>query len=291
MQDISFDLFEGEILGIVGESGSGKSLSTLSLLKLQPQNAKIISGSALFEGEDLLGKNDPDIIAVRGKKIGMVFQDPYSSLTPSMKIGKQIMESLVKHKICPSSSAKEKALHILQLAGIDDASLRFEQYPHELSGGLRQRIMIALATSGEPNILIADEPTTALDATIQTQILELLKSIKEKRNMGIILITHDLGIIAGFCDRVLVMLGGRIIEQGAVENVLIHPQHPYTSHLLKSVRAKEKRKTSGILANRNGCPYVSECPFAMQICLENPPFFKIHDGHEAACWKFDPRNQ
>ena len=232
VRNISFSLFEGEAVGIVGESGSGKSAAVHSLLRL---NHAKITGQALFEGQDLIQMSENELNQIRGAKIGMIFQDPLTSLNPTMKIGKQVMEALLVHKIANRSTAKKKALEWLELVDLPDPSIRFDQYPHQLSGGMRQRVLIAIALSCNPSLLIADEPTTALDTITQAQVLTLLRGLRKRLSMTLLLITHDLGVVSEICDRVLVFHAGEIVEEGPIEQILYAPKHPYTRMLLSCV--------------------------------------------------------
>ena len=233
LKGISFHVAAGEVVGMVGESGSGKSLTAQALLRLLPQAAHITSGKILFQGEELLTKSEREMEAVRGAKIGIVFQDPTSFLNPLMKIGAQLTEGLLRHRGVSKSAALQIAEGLLEQMGLADAKQRLGQYPHEFSGGMRQRILIAMALACEPPLLIADEPTTALDVTTQAQILELLKAIQRQRKMGLLFITHDLGVVAGLCDRVLVMQHGEIVESAPVDQLFSNPQHPFTQELLR----------------------------------------------------------
>ncbi|MBA3723134.1 MAG: ABC transporter ATP-binding protein [Parachlamydiaceae bacterium] len=237
---IDFHINSGEILGIVGESGSGKSVTAQSILKLLPKNGHIISGDITFDNQQILTKTEREMENIRGKQIGMIFQDPMTALNPTLRIGYQIAEGLIKHEKFNKKKAKEKVLELLEQVGITDPQLRIGQYPHELSGGMRQRIMIAIALACKPRLLIADEPTTALDVTIQAQILELLKQIQCERQFSILLITHDLGVVANICDRVLVMYKGKIVEDAPVDQLFCNPQHPYTKTLLTAKSLKLK---------------------------------------------------
>ena len=295
VQNATFQLFEGETVGIVGESGCGKSVLIQSILKLTPTPPGIIeNGSVFFEGKNLLSLEKKELADYRGRKIGMVFQDPFTSLNPTMTIGSQIMEPLLIHHICNREIAKKKALQLLHLVGIPSPCERFSQYPHELSGGMRQRVMIAISLVCEPKILIADEPTTALDVTIQAQILDLLKDIKRKTHTSILLITHDLGVISSVCDRVLVMYAGKIIETGPVEQVLKSPLHPYTQMLLDSLFRIEEKKRKHLPKGSppvlyqymKGCSYAPRCPFAMNICIKIAPPRVSKDKQTASCWRY-----
>lgn len=292
---VSFSLNKGEALGIVGESGSGKSVTMMSLMRLLPDTGKITNGEILFEGKDLTKISEKEMQNVRGNEIGMIFQDPMTSLNPVIKIGPQIMEPLIIHKKISKEAAKKEAIRILSLVGIPSPEKRFNQYPHEFSGGMRQRAMIAMAISCMPKLIIADEPTTALDVTIQAQILELMKDLKEKLNTSIILITHDLGVVADVCNRINVMYGGIVIESGTTKEIFYNSKHPYTWGLLKSIpnpksETKERLKPiegqpPDLLKPPIGCPFASRCDYAMKICIEKrPEDFQISDSHKAACW-------
>ena len=286
---VSFDVKRGEILGIVGESGSGKSATMLSIMGLQGSNGKIKSGSILFNGKDIRTLNMNEI---RGKNISMIFQDPMTSLNPVLSIGYQLEESLKRHKW--HGNIRERAIAMLERVGIVPAAERIKQYPHEFSGGQRQRIMIAMAMICNPDLLIADEPTTALDVTVQAQILKLMKDLQNEYKISIILITHDLGVIAGQADRVLVMYGGKIMEQGTRREIFYDTAHPYTKGLLRSVPNPEKPKERlisiegqppDLLNPPNGCPYVKRCHEAMKICLEHKPEpCSISERHIYSCW-------
>lgn len=292
---ISFTLKKGQAVGIVGESGSGKSVSMMSLMRLLSDNGKIINGEIIFDNKDLVRLKEKDMEKIRGNDIGMIFQDPMTSLNPVYTIGKQVIEPLMKHKAMTKTEAYNTALKMLSIVGIPSPQKRMTQYPHEFSGGMRQRVMIAMAMVCNPKLLIADEPTTALDVTIQAQILELMKDLKEKINTSIILITHDLGVVADVCDDINVMYGGLIIEKGSKEDIFYHPKHPYTWGLLKSIpnpksQLKERLKPidgqpPDLLKPPVGCPFAPRCEYAMKICLaKRPPFFNINKYHTSACW-------
>ncbi|OGN65210.1 MAG: peptide ABC transporter ATP-binding protein [Chlamydiae bacterium RIFCSPHIGHO2_12_FULL_49_9] len=286
VRGISFDILAGETVGIVGESGSGKSAAVQAITKLS--QAEKIGGSALFEGVDLL--KEKELKHIRGRKIGMIFQDPMSSLNPTMRIGAQIMEGLLFHKLHPKEEAKRKALEWLKIVGVPDPIARFSQYPHELSGGMRQRVLIAIALACSPKLLIADEPTTALDVTIQAQILDMLKNLQKRFQMSLLLITHDMGVVSEICKKVIVMYAGKIVEMGSVDEILKSPKHPYTQMLLRSRPNLESTKeiplTSidgsppNLLDPPKGCAFKERCPFAANICDKDPPFIK-----STACWR------
>jgi oligopeptide transport system ATP-binding protein len=292
----TFNLRTGETLAIVGESGSGKSVMARSIMRLNPEaNTIVRGGEILFEGEDLLKLSGRRMLDVRGPKIAMVFQDPMTSLDPTMRIGRQISESLKKHLGMSRRQAAERAVELLKLVGIPNPEDRLKQYPHQFSGGMRQRVVIAIALSCDPQILIADEPTTALDVTIQAQILELMRELQDRLGMSIILITHDLGVVASTAHRVGVMYGGKIVETGTVREIFYNPQMPYTWGLLASIplttadRSQELIPIPGsppsALDPPKGCPFTARCPYAMQICAEEMPgYTTFSEEHRAACW-------
>ncbi|WP_291633621.1 ABC transporter ATP-binding protein [Clostridium sp.] len=296
---ISFYLNKGEALGIVGESGSGKSVTMMSLMRLLPDTGKIIDGEILFQGKNLVTLPEKQMESIRGNEIGMIFQDPMTSLNPVFTIGNQIMEPLLKHRGLTKKEAFDKSVQMLSLVGIPSPEQRMKQYPHEFSGGMRQRAMIAMALCCEPKLLIADEPTTALDVTIQAQILELMKDIKEKLDTSIILITHDLGVVADVCARINVMYGGLIAETGSTKDLFYNPRHPYTWGLLNSIpnhksAIREKLKPiegqpPDLLKPPIGCPFAPRCDYAMKICeQQRPPLFEISPNHFAACFLNHP---
>ena len=293
---VSFHLDKGETLAIVGESGSGKSVTTKSLMGLLANNAKVVGGSIMYHDEDILKKSEKQMQDIRGKDIAMIFQDPMTSLDPTMKIGRQIAEPLMKHKNVEKKKALAQALEILKLVGIDHAEERIDEYPHQFSGGQRQRIVIAIALVCYPEILIADEPTTALDVTIQAQILDLMKELQEKIETSIIFITHDLGVVAGMADRVAVMYAGQIIEYGSVDEIFYNPQHPYTWGLLNSMPTLNSTDLQAIpgtppdlLDPPKGDPFAARNPYAMKIDEEEkPPFFKVSETHFASTWLLHP---
>lgn len=295
VNDISYSLAYGEVIGIVGESGSGKSVSSYSVIGLIDQPGKVKSGSVTFDGRNLLELDEKEMQKVRGNEISMIFQDPMTSLNPVFKVGNQLIEAIVKHNNISKAKAREKAIEMLRLVGIPSPEKRIDQYPHEFSGGMRQRVMIAMALSCQPKLLIADEPTTALDVTIQAQILELMKELKEKIGMSIILITHDLGIISDLCDKVIVMYAGRIVEEALIDDIFYNPKHPYTWGLLRSIPKVNADKYErlvpiegqpvDLLNPPKGCPFAPRCGYCMKMCLsENPPYYQISDTHRAACW-------
>ena len=296
VRGVSFEVREGEILGIVGESGSGKSVTAQCILKLNPEPPGFfVDGSISYKGEEIIPKSDKEMRKIRGLEIGYIFQDPMTSLNPTMKIGKQIEEVFVERKMYSKKELKEKALEVLDTVGISDSATRYNQYPHELSGGMKQRVMIAIALVGKPKIIIADEPTTSLDVTIEAQILDVLKSLKEKLNKSIVIITHDLGVIAKLCDRVLVMYGGKIVERGLVDDIFFNPRHPYTAGLLGSIAGLDTKKDEELLpiegsppdlfSPPKGCPFAARCQYAMEVCYEElPEEFEVLDEHKTSCW-------
>lgn len=296
IRDVSFHLDKGETLAIVGESGSGKSVTTKSLMGLLANNARVVGGSIMYHDEDILKKSEKQMQDIRGKDIAMIFQDPMTSLDPTMKIGRQIAEPLMKHKNVENKKALAQALEILKLVGIDHAEERINEYPHQFSGGQRQRIVIAIALVCYPEILIADEPTTALDVTIQAQILDLMKELQQKIETSIIFITHDLGVVAGMADRVAVMYAGQIIEYGSVDEIFYNPQHPYTWGLLNSMPTLNSTDLQAIpgtppdlLDPPKGDPFAARNPYAMKIDeKEKPPFFKVSETHFASTWLLHP---
>ena len=294
LNDITFTVANSEAVGIVGESGSGKSVTMLSIMKLLSENGKVEEGSIIFDGRDMKSFTQDDMQEIRGNEIGMIFQDPMTSLNPVFNIGNQLIEAILKHNHISKADARKKAVDMLKLVGIPSPEKRLDQYPHEFSGGMRQRVMIAMALSCEPKLLIADEPTTALDVTIQAQIIELMKELKDKLGMSIILITHDLGLVSDICERVIVMYGGTIVEQGNLDDIFYKTAHPYTMGLLRSIpRANLGKERLNPIDGQPpdminpplGCPFVQRCPQAMEICdMKKPGYIDISDGHGAACW-------
>ena len=299
VNSVSFDLKPGELLGVVGESGSGKSVTMMSLIGLVPSPpARVEGGHVQFAGKDLLRIADDDLRAVRGAEIGFIFQDPMTSLNPVFTVGFQLMEPLRLHMGLSKAAARDRAVELLELVGIPDAGSRLSNFPHQFSGGMRQRVMIAIALACDPKVLIADEPTTALDVTIQAQILELVKELRQKLGMAIIWITHDLGVIAGVADRVMVMYGGQVVEQATVAELFANPQHPYTRALLQTVpsvrgdRPDKLRVIEGqppILFDFPGaCSFRDRCGHVMDIChRRNPSHIDVGSDHLAACF-WDP---
>ena len=301
VRSVSFELNEGETLAIVGESGSGKSVTSKAVMRLLPKNATVESGQILYDGENLLDFDEKKMTKIRGKKIAMIFQDPASSLDPIMKIGKQITETILLNadgQKITKKQAKERAIELMREVGIPEPELRFLQYPFELSGGMRQRIVIAIALSSNPEILICDEPTTALDVTIQAQILDLIDKLKVERKLSVLFITHDLGVVAKMADRVAVTYAGKIVEYGTVEEIFYKPKHPYTWALLSSmpdVDVKDRLEAiegspPDMTKPPKGDAFASRNPYALEIDFEKePPFFKVSDTHFAATWLLDER--
>lgn len=293
---ISYELGYNEVVGIVGESGSGKSVEAYSIIGLLQNPGKVIGGSIEFEGEDLLSYTPEQMRQFRGNKVSMIFQNPMTCLNPVYTIGNQLMEALTCHdRTITKQEAKASAIKMLELVGINNAEKRIDQYPHELSGGMRQRVMIAMALICSPKLLIADEPTTALDVTIQAQILELMKDLQKKENTSIIFITHNLGVVAEICDRVCVMYAGRIVEQGSVNEIFYNPQHPYTKRLLASIPRLDEETAErlipiegtpiDLLNPPQGCNFGPRCSECMKICLrQKPPFAEVGEDHISACW-------
>jgi oligopeptide transport system ATP-binding protein len=297
---VSFQVAPGEAVAIVGESGCGKSVTAFSIMSLLQYPGKITGGAIHFKERDLTRVSAATMRSTRGNEIGMIFQDPLTSLNPVLSIKRQMTESLMLHKKSSLGEATVQALELMKLVGIPAPETRLDQYPHQFSGGMRQRVMIAMALSCQPQLLIADEPTTALDVTIQAQILELLKDLKQKLNTAIILITHDLGVVAGLCQKVIVMYAGKIVETGSLHDIYYNPRHPYTWGLLNSVpRLDENSKRKlvpiwgqppDLLAPPAGCRFAPRCVYAMPICGSTPPpEALIAPGHQAACWLLDPR--
>lgn len=297
---VSFEVKRGETLAIVGESGSGKSVTSLSIMRLIPQPpGKILAGDIKFNGESLLEKSEKEMRAIRGNRISMIFQEPMTSLNPVYKVGDQISESIILHQKKTKKEAMQEAVNLLNLVGIPEPERRVKQYPHELSGGMRQRVMIAMALACHPELLIADEPTTALDVTIQNQILQLMKTLKQKSNMSIMLITHDLGVVAEMADRVVVMYSGQVVEQGDIFTIFENPKHPYTEGLLKSMPSAEKRvgklyAIDGVVPNPlnlpAGCRFADRCEYATALChQEMPEIQDLGNDEVVRCWKYTDR--
>ena len=294
LRDVSFSLDRGKVLGIVGESGSGKSITVYSILGLLPPGAKITSGSVKLNGEELIGAPESFMQKIRGNRISIIFQDPMTSLNPTITIGNQLTEAILLHTGMSKREAEGRAEEILRTVNIGDPKRRMKQFPYELSGGMRQRIMIAIALATEPDVLIADEPTTALDVTIQASILELMTSLQKRLGTSIIMITHDLGVIAKTCDEVIVMYAGAVAERGTTEEIFYNPRHEYTKGLLRSVPSPENvgKKLSSIKGNvisldkiTEGCPFTSRCDEAMKICkVKNADELMINENHAVRCW-------
>ena len=295
LNGVSISLNEGEVLGIVGESGSGKSVTAYSLMGLTAHPGKLISGELNFNGHQVEKMSEKEMRKMRGNEVSIIFQDPMTSLNPVYTIGNQIEEVILLHTDKDKAQAKERARELLELVGINEPDKRLKQYPHELSGGMRQRVMIAIALACEPKLLIADEPTTALDVTIQAQILELMMELKDKLGMAIILITHDLGVVANMCEKIAVMYAGHIVEYGTVDDIFYNPKHEYTKGLLKSIprlAATEHERLVPIegtpidmLNPPKGCPFAPRCEKCMKICLrEMPPVTEFDDVHYTQCW-------
>lgn len=292
---VSFNLEEKQVLGIVGESGSGKSVTAYSILRILTPPGEIVSGEVLLQGRDLTKLSDGEMRKIRGNNISIIFQDPMTSLNPVYTVGNQIREAILLHTERSRREADARTVELLALVGMNDPEKRVKQYPYELSGGMRQRVMIAMALACEPDILIADEPTTALDVTIQAQILELMQSLQQKLGMAIIMITHDLGVIADMCDEIIVMYGGTVLERGSAEDIFYRPKNEYTKGLLRSIPTKEKRHREltpiegtpiDLLNMPAGCPFVGRCAKAMKLCLdEMPPELLVGPGHFSSCWR------
>ena len=291
---VSFNLERGKVLGIVGESGSGKSVTAYSIMQILAATGKIVGGSIKLDGQELVGAGEKVMKDVRGNRISIIFQDPMTSLNPTYTIGHQLMEAILLHTKRNKQQAYDRAVEMLRLVNVNEPEKRMKQYPYEFSGGMRQRVMIAMALACEPDILIADEPTTALDVTIQAQILELMKSLQAELGMAIIMITHDLGVVAQLCDEVIVMYAGSICEQGTADEIFYHPKHEYTKGLLRSIptahtagtRLKPITGTPIDLLNMPaGCPFAPRCDAAMKICIrQRPERMVINDQHFASCW-------
>jgi len=298
VRGVTFRLNKGEVVGIVGESGSGKSVMAKSVMSLVTSPGKVKEGEILFHNENILSKSEKELRSIRGNQISLISQDPMSALNPVVKIGKQMTEVIIRHQKVKKKEAEQIAVNLLKQVGLSSPEERVKQYPHELSGGMKQRVMIAMAMSCNPDLLIADEPTTALDVTIQAQILDLMKNLKNETNMALLLITHDLGIVAQNCTRVIVMYGGLIMEEGPVLDIFQAPNHPYTKGLLNSLPkisngVKERLApiqgvTPNLLNPPKGCPFAERCSHAMDICeKERPPYFEVGNERSSMCWLND----
>ena len=291
---ISFQLDRGKVLGIVGESGSGKSVTAYSIMQILASTGKIVDGSIRFDGQELVNSGEKVMKTIRGNRISIIFQDPMTSLNPTYTIGHQLVEAITLHTNRNKKQAWDRAVEMLRLVNVNEPEKRMKQYPYEFSGGMRQRVMIAMALACEPDILIADEPTTALDVTIQAQILDLMKDLQEELGMAIIMITHDLGVVAQLCDEVIVMYAGSICEQGTAEEIFYNPKHEYTKGLMRSIPTADTAGTKlqpitgtpiDLLNMPKGCPFAPRCDNAMKICLrERCERMLINDDHAAACW-------
>ena len=291
---VSFNLDRGKVLGIVGESGSGKSVTAYSIMQILEKSGKIVGGSIKLDGQELVGIGEKGMKSIRGNKISIIFQDPMTSLNPTYTIGHQLMEAIMLHTPRNKQQAKERAIEMLRLVNVNEPEKRMNQYPFEFSGGMRQRVMIAMALACEPDILIADEPTTALDVTIQAQILELMQQLQKELGMAIIMITHDLGVVAQMCDEVIVMYAGSICEQGSADEIFYNPKHEYTKGLMRSIPTVDSdgsrlQPITGtpidLLNMPKGCPFAPRCDAAMKICMrERCQRMQINEMHQAACW-------
>ena len=291
---VSFQLEPGKTLGIVGESGSGKSVTAYSIMQILAETGKVTEGDVKFKGENILKWPESKLQKFRGEKVSIIFQDPMTSLNPVFTVGYQLEEAVLLHTNKTKKEARDRAVEMLSLVGVNEPESRIKQYPHELSGGMRQRVMIAMALCCEPDVLIADEPTTALDVTIQAQILELMQDLQKKMGMAIIIVTHDLGVIASMCDEIMVMYGGRVCERGTADDIFYHPSHEYTKGLLRSIPRVENMKEKlipiggtpiNLLNMPKGCAFCPRCESAMKVCLsEQPDELHISDTHSASCW-------
>ncbi|MEB3100645.1 ABC transporter ATP-binding protein [Ferviditalea candida] len=303
VRGVSFHVNRGEAVGIVGESGNGKSVTAQALMRLIPiPSGKIKQGTVTFGDQDLLSLTEKEMESIRGREIGMVFQDPAASLNPTMTVGRQIAEGLIKHGHLNPGEARDRTMEMLTAVGIANPEVRFKQYPHELSGGMKQRVNLAIAAACNPSLLIADEPTSALDVTVQAQILQLMKDLQQRLNISILLITHDLSVVAALCDRVLVMYAGKIVETGTKREILENPQHPYTKALLRSIPRLEQNKDEPLMPIFGnppdmsrlsaGCEFCGRCEQAMNICERSEPdMFDLSITHQAKCWLHHPLAQ
>lgn len=294
VNDVSFNLEHGKVLGIVGESGSGKSVTAYSIMQILAPTGKIVGGSVKYNGEELVGASEKRMKEIRGNKISIIFQDPMTSMNPTLTVGHQIREAIMLHTNRTKAEAKDRAIEMLRLCNVNEPEKRVNQYPFELSGGMRQRAMIAMALACEPDILIADEPTTALDVTIQAQILDLMKSLQKELGMAIIMITHDLGVVAQLCDEVIVMYAGGICEQGTADEIFYNPKHEYTKGLMRSIPTVDSggqklQPITGtpidLLNMPKGCPFAPRCDNALKVCIhEMPSRIMINEDHASSCW-------
>lgn len=300
VRDVSFDVRKGEIVGIVGESGCGKSVTAQCIMRLNPEPPGFFGGGEiLFEGKDVLKMNKKELRKLRSQDIGFIFQDPMTSLNPTMKVGAQLEEVFVGRKDISKNEIKEKCKNMMRMVGISDVERRYKQFPHELSGGMKQRVMIAIALVSEPKLLICDEPTTSLDVTIEAQILDLLLELRQKTGTSIIMITHDLGVIARICDRVVVMYGGQVMEHGTAGEIFYETAHPYTKGLMSSIAGLNTPKSAvlkpiegtppDLFSPPKGCPFAARCEYAMEVCYQMPSdSYKLSDEHETVCWLKHP---
>lgn len=300
VRGVTLDVKEGEVLAIVGESGCGKSVTAQTIMKLNPMPpARIKEGSITLCGRDIVAASEKEMQDIRGQEVSMIFQDPMTCMNPTMRVGKQLTETLVKKKKISRAEAEKEAVRLLKMVQIPNAEQRAKQYPHEFSGGMRQRAMIAMALACNPKLLIADEPTTALDVTIQAQIMQLMGKIKDETKTAIILITHDLGVVANLADKVAVMYAGKVVEKGTARDIFYKPGHPYTKALLKSLPTIDTKKEEQLVsipgtppdlyAPPQGCGFASRCEHCMKICQVNqPPVFEVGEGHTASCWRLHP---
>lgn len=298
IRGVSLEVNEGEVLAVVGESGCGKSVTAQTIMKLNPMPpARIKQGSITLCGKDIVAASEKEMQDIRGQLVSMIFQDPMTCMNPTMKVGKQLTETLVKKKKITKAQAEEEAVRLLEMVQIPNAKERVHQYPHEFSGGMRQRAMIAMALACNPKLLIADEPTTALDVTIQAQIMKLMADIRKETKTSIILITHDLGVVASLADKVAVMYAGKVVEKGTIRDIFYDTSHPYTLALLKSLPTSETKKDEQLVsipgtppdlyAPPKGCAFASRCESCMKICKDNqPPVFEVGKGHTVSCWRF-----
>ncbi|HEX5038961.1 MAG TPA: ABC transporter ATP-binding protein [Candidatus Limnocylindria bacterium] len=290
---VSFEIGHGQTLGVVGESGCGKSITSLSVMRLIERPGRIVAGEIFLNGDDMLKASDEEVRDIRGDQVSMIFQEPMTSLNPVFTCGEQISEAVQQHTSASSREGMDRAIEMLSVVGIPDAKRRAHEYPHQLSGGMRQRVMIAMALSTDPDLLIADEPTTALDVTIQAQILEVMRDLRERNRMAIMLITHDLGVVAEMADEVVVMYAGKVVERGDVRTIFGNPHHPYTKGLLSSIPRLDERVDrleviKGTVPSPynlpSGCLFKRRCPYRMPVCDVAPPFQHIGDGHTSRCW-------